>query len=141
MTPEETALRAELAELAAQPRGRSLLQLALRGLQDESRGLTAGSGGVVAVGLSPALGGAMSWSTNAEAPYTFEINRVEPLRIPLLSRLTGPEPRILEPPPPRQGRRHRELRRNFRSSGGDQRCRAAVPFRAPGRDAVSLQVG
>jgi len=32
----------------------------------------------------------MSWSTNAEAPYTFEINRVEPLRIPLLSRLTGP---------------------------------------------------
>jgi hypothetical protein len=42
MTPEETALRAELAELAAQPRGRALLQLALRGLQDESRGLTAG---------------------------------------------------------------------------------------------------
>ena len=40
--------------------------------------------------LSPALGGAMSWSTNAEAPYTFEINRVEPLRVPLLSRLTGP---------------------------------------------------
>lgn len=40
--------------------------------------------------LSPALGGAMAWSTNAEAPYTFEINRVEPLRIPLLSRLTGP---------------------------------------------------
>ncbi|HET8635689.1 MAG TPA: capsule assembly Wzi family protein [Acidobacteriaceae bacterium] len=40
--------------------------------------------------LSPAFGGAMSWSTNAEAPYTFEINRVEPLRIPLLSRLTGP---------------------------------------------------
>lgn len=40
--------------------------------------------------LSPAYGGAMSWSTNAEAPYTFEINRVEPLRIPLLSRITGP---------------------------------------------------
>lgn len=40
--------------------------------------------------LSPAYGGAMSWSTNAEAPYTFEINRVEPLRIPLLSRVTGP---------------------------------------------------
>ncbi len=40
--------------------------------------------------LSPAHGGSMSWSTNAEAPYTFEINRVEPLRIPLLSRLTGP---------------------------------------------------
>jgi len=42
MTPEETALRAELTELAAHPRGRALLQLALRGLQDESRGLTAG---------------------------------------------------------------------------------------------------
>lgn len=40
--------------------------------------------------LSPALGGSMSWSTNAEAPYAFEINRVEPLRVPLLSRLTGP---------------------------------------------------
>lgn len=40
--------------------------------------------------LSPALGGGMAWSTNAEAPYTFEINRVEPLRVPLLSRLTGP---------------------------------------------------
>lgn len=40
--------------------------------------------------LSPALGGSMSWSTNAEAPYAFEINRVEPLRIPLLSRATGP---------------------------------------------------
>ena len=32
----------------------------------------------------------MSWSTNAENPYTFEINRVEPLRIPLVSRVTGP---------------------------------------------------
>ncbi|MFZ0661598.1 MAG: capsule assembly Wzi family protein [Acidobacteriaceae bacterium] len=40
--------------------------------------------------LSPALGGSMSWSTNAEAPYAFEINRVEPLRVPLLSRATGP---------------------------------------------------
>ncbi len=40
--------------------------------------------------LSPALGGSMSWSTNAENPYTFEINRVEPLRIPLVSRVTGP---------------------------------------------------
>lgn len=40
--------------------------------------------------LGPALGGSMSWSTNAEAPYVFEINRVEPLRIPLLSRATGP---------------------------------------------------
>jgi Capsule assembly protein Wzi len=40
--------------------------------------------------LGPAKGGTMSWSTNAENPYVFEINRVEPLRIPGLSRLTGP---------------------------------------------------
>jgi hypothetical protein len=40
--------------------------------------------------LSPAQGGSMSWSTNAENIYTFEINRVEPLRVPGLSRLTGP---------------------------------------------------
>jgi hypothetical protein len=40
--------------------------------------------------LGPAQGGAMSWSTNAENIYAFEINRIEPLRIPLLSRITGP---------------------------------------------------
>ena len=40
--------------------------------------------------LGPAKGGSMAWSTNAEAIYAFEINRVEPLRIPWLSRLTGP---------------------------------------------------
>ena len=40
--------------------------------------------------LGPAQGGSMSWSTNAENIYAFEINRVEPLRIPLLSRVTGP---------------------------------------------------
>ncbi|HEV2465431.1 MAG TPA: capsule assembly Wzi family protein [Acidobacteriaceae bacterium] len=40
--------------------------------------------------LGPGLGGSMAWSTNAQAPYAFEINRVEPLRVPLLSRLTGP---------------------------------------------------
>ena len=40
--------------------------------------------------LSPAQGASMSWSTNAENIYTFEINRIEPLRIPGLSRLTGP---------------------------------------------------
>jgi hypothetical protein len=40
--------------------------------------------------LSPAKGASMSWSTNAENIYAFEINRVEPLRIPGLSRLTGP---------------------------------------------------
>jgi hypothetical protein len=39
---------------------------------------------------SPSEGGSMSWSTNAENTYAFEINRVEPLRIPGLSRLIGP---------------------------------------------------
>jgi hypothetical protein len=39
---------------------------------------------------SPDKGASMLWSTNAANPYAFEINRVEPLRIPGLSRLTGP---------------------------------------------------
>lgn len=40
--------------------------------------------------LGPAKGGSMAFSNNAENFYAFEINRIEPLRIPLLSRLTGP---------------------------------------------------
>lgn len=40
--------------------------------------------------LGPDQGASMLWSTNAEDIYDFEINRVEPLRIPLLSRITGP---------------------------------------------------
>ena len=40
--------------------------------------------------LGPATGGAMTWSNNAEPIYAFRINRIEPLYIPLLSRLTGP---------------------------------------------------
>ncbi|HEU5351981.1 MAG TPA: capsule assembly Wzi family protein [Terracidiphilus sp.] len=40
--------------------------------------------------IGPGLGGAMAWSNNAENIYSFRINRAEPLRIPLLSRLTGP---------------------------------------------------
>ena len=39
---------------------------------------------------SPDEGGAMVMSTNAENTYAFEINRVEPLRIPFVSKLTGP---------------------------------------------------
>ena len=38
----------------------------------------------------PALGGSMSYSNNAENIYAFHINRIEPLDVPLLSRLTGP---------------------------------------------------
>ena len=40
--------------------------------------------------LGPGLGGGMAYSNNAENIYSFRINRVEPLQIPLLSRLTGP---------------------------------------------------
>ena len=38
----------------------------------------------------PAEGGAYAYSNNAENIYSFEINRAEPLRIPGLSRITGP---------------------------------------------------
>jgi hypothetical protein len=40
--------------------------------------------------LGPDKGASMLWSNNADNIYDFEINRVEPLRIPLLSRVTGP---------------------------------------------------
>jgi Capsule assembly protein Wzi len=40
--------------------------------------------------LGPAQGGSFAWSNNADNIYAFEIDRVEPLGIPLLSRLTGP---------------------------------------------------
>ena len=40
--------------------------------------------------LGPGMGGAMSYSSNAENVYAFHINRIEPLNIPLLSRIIGP---------------------------------------------------
>ncbi|SFS14979.1 Capsule assembly protein Wzi [Granulicella pectinivorans] len=40
--------------------------------------------------LGPAHGAAFAWTNNAENIYSFRINRVEPLRIPLLSRVLGP---------------------------------------------------
>jgi hypothetical protein len=40
--------------------------------------------------LGPGQGGAMAYSNNAQNIWAFRINRVEPLEIPLLSRLTGP---------------------------------------------------
>jgi hypothetical protein len=40
--------------------------------------------------LGPAKGGSLLWSNNAENIYAFQIDRIEPLRIPLLSKLTGP---------------------------------------------------
>jgi hypothetical protein len=48
------------------------------------------SGGKSDAWLGPGMGGAMAWSNNAENIYSFRINRVEPLKIPLLSRLLGP---------------------------------------------------
>ncbi len=40
--------------------------------------------------MGPDRGASMLWSNNAQDIYDFSINRVEPLQIPLLSRLTGP---------------------------------------------------
>ena len=40
--------------------------------------------------LGPALGGGMAYSNNADNIYSFRINRIEPLHVPLLSRITGP---------------------------------------------------
>ncbi|MEO6922232.1 MAG: capsule assembly Wzi family protein, partial [Bryocella sp.] len=48
------------------------------------------SGGKSDVWQGPGLGGAMGWSNNAENIYSFRINRVEPLYIPLFSRIFGP---------------------------------------------------
>jgi Capsule assembly protein Wzi len=40
--------------------------------------------------MGPDQGASMLWSNNAPDIYQFQIDRVEPLRIPLLSRITGP---------------------------------------------------
>lgn len=40
--------------------------------------------------MGPDRGASMLWSDNAENIYQFQIDRVEPIRVPLLSRLTGP---------------------------------------------------
>jgi len=40
--------------------------------------------------LGPAQGSSMAFSNNAQNFYSFEINRIEPLYVPGLSRLTGP---------------------------------------------------
>jgi hypothetical protein len=48
------------------------------------------SGGKSDAWLGPAAGGAMAWSNNAEDIYSFRINRVEPLHVPFISRVSGP---------------------------------------------------
>lgn len=40
--------------------------------------------------LGPGMGGGMAWSDNAQDIYSFRINRVEPMNIPLLSKVLGP---------------------------------------------------
>jgi hypothetical protein len=40
--------------------------------------------------LGPGVGGGMAYSNNAANIYSFRINRIEPLHVPGLSRLTGP---------------------------------------------------
>ena len=40
--------------------------------------------------LGPGRGGSFAYSNNAENIYSFQINRVEGLKVPLLSRVTGP---------------------------------------------------
>ena len=40
--------------------------------------------------LGPGVGGGMAYSNNAENIYSFRINRIEPLHVPLLSKITGP---------------------------------------------------
>jgi hypothetical protein len=40
--------------------------------------------------MGPGQGGAYAYTNNAENIYAFQINRVEPLSVPLLSRITGP---------------------------------------------------
>ena len=47
------------------------------------------TGGKTDAWLGPAQGGAMAWSNNAENIYSFRVNRVEPLYVPLFSRLFG----------------------------------------------------
>ena len=40
--------------------------------------------------MGPGQGASMAFSNNAQNFYTFEINRIEPLKVPVLSRLAGP---------------------------------------------------
>ncbi len=48
------------------------------------------SGGKNDAWLGPGLGGSVAWTNNAENIYSFRINRVEPLHIPLVSKVLGP---------------------------------------------------
>lgn len=48
------------------------------------------SGGKNDAWLGPGMGGALAWTNNAENIYSFRINRVEPMYIPLVRKVFGP---------------------------------------------------
>jgi hypothetical protein len=48
------------------------------------------SGGKTDAWLGPSAGSSMAWSNNAENIYSLRVNRVEPLRIPYVSKVMGP---------------------------------------------------
>ena len=48
------------------------------------------SGGKSDAWVGPTVGGSEAWSNNAQDIYSFRVNRVEPLFIPLVSKLLGP---------------------------------------------------
>jgi hypothetical protein len=48
------------------------------------------SGGKQDSWLGPGAGAAFAWTNNAENIYSFRIDRIEPLHVPLLSRIFGP---------------------------------------------------
>jgi hypothetical protein len=48
------------------------------------------SGGKTDAWLGPGTGSSMAWSNNAENIYSLRINRVEPLYIPFVSKVSGP---------------------------------------------------
>ena len=81
------------ANQATIPRGPILTQNPFRIVEAQVSFHLAGhefSGGKTDAWLGPAQGGALAWSNNAENIYSFRINRVEPLHIPLVSRVLGP---------------------------------------------------
>lgn len=68
MTREERIAREELVALASHERGRRLLQLALRGIQDSGRGLTIGCWVKPNGGVSGCVFQHAYWQGVAEAP-------------------------------------------------------------------------
>ena len=70
MTREETIARDELANLVTEERGRTLLQLALRGIQESGRGLTIGCWVKDDGGVSGCVFQHAYWQGVAEGAFT-----------------------------------------------------------------------